>query len=125
MKKIFKIARLELSILFYSPIAWLLLILFIIQAGMAFFTRFDSFDLTRQMGQPLKYITYEMFCNNYYGIFTTIQKNLYLYIPLLTMGLISRERSSGSIKLLFSSPCKGNEYSNRKILCHGCLPLYY
>ena len=30
--------------------------------------------------------------------------NLYLYIPLLTMGLMSRELSSGSIKLLYSSP---------------------
>ncbi len=30
--------------------------------------------------------------------------HLYLYIPLLTMGLMSREYSSGSIKLLYSSP---------------------
>ncbi|HEU4471358.1 MAG TPA: Gldg family protein, partial [Flavisolibacter sp.] len=30
--------------------------------------------------------------------------NLYLYLPLLTMGLMSRETSSGSIKLLLSSP---------------------
>ena len=36
--------------------------------------------------------------------YMTIQSTLYLYIPLLTMGLMSREYSSGSIKLLFSSP---------------------
>jgi len=40
------------------------------------------------------------------GIFTTIMQNLYLFIPLLTMGLISRETSSGTIKLLYSSPIK-------------------
>ena len=33
-----------------------------------------------------------------------MQEYLYLYIPLLTMGLLSRERSTGSIKLLYSSP---------------------
>ena len=31
-------------------------------------------------------------------------EHLYFYIPLLTMGLMSREFSSGSIKLLYSSP---------------------
>ena len=30
--------------------------------------------------------------------------SLHFYIPLLTMGLISRELSTGSIKLLYSSP---------------------
>src|SRR6185437_4184988 len=36
----------------------------------------------------------------------TVQKSLYLYVPLLTMGLMSRELSSGSIKLLLSSPIR-------------------
>lgn len=31
-------------------------------------------------------------------------KSLYLYIPLITMGLMSRELSSGPIKFLYSSP---------------------
>ena len=38
------------------------------------------------------------------GMFTAMQQYLYLYIPLLTMGLMSRELNSGSIKLLYSSP---------------------
>ena len=33
-----------------------------------------------------------------------VQGYLYLYIPLLTMGLMSRELGSGSIKLLYASP---------------------
>lgn len=41
-----------------------------------------------------------------YGLFTSVQKTLFLYIPLLTMGLMSREIASGSIKLLLSSPVK-------------------
>lgn len=38
------------------------------------------------------------------GFFSIIQLYLFLYIPLLTMGVFSREKSSGSIKLLYSSP---------------------
>ena len=38
------------------------------------------------------------------GLFTQMLSSLYLYIPLLTMGLMSREYSSGSIKLLYNSP---------------------
>ena len=36
MRAIYKIARLELSNLFYSPVAWLLLILFVFVTGMGF-----------------------------------------------------------------------------------------
>lgn len=43
------------------------------------------------------------------GLFSTVMGNLYLYLPLLTMGLISRETSSGTIKLLYSSPIRVRE----------------
>ena len=36
MKTIFKIAKTELRDLFYSPIAWLILIIFTFQTGMLF-----------------------------------------------------------------------------------------
>ncbi len=103
MKKIYRIAKLELSVLFYSPIAWIVLIIFILQIGITFIARLDGFDVSQQMGNQLRYITFEVFSGSY-GIFPEVQKNLYLYIPLLTMGLMSRELSSGSVKLLFSSP---------------------
>lgn len=105
MKKIYRIARLELSILFFSPIAWLVLIIFIFQTAIIFINKLDGFEVSSQMGYRLRYITFEIFSGNY-GVFTEVQKNLYLYIPLLTMGLMSRETSSGSIKLLLSSPVK-------------------
>lgn len=40
----------------------------------------------------------------YTGLLVSMVNNLYLYIPLITMGLMSRELSSGSIKFLYSSP---------------------
>ncbi|WP_299702710.1 Gldg family protein [uncultured Pontibacter sp.] len=103
MKKILRIARLELSILFYSPIAWLVLIIFIIQCGVTFIDLIEARETSQQLGNPLKSLTIDVFGGGT-GFFSSVQHKLYLYIPLLTMGLMSRELSSGSIKLLFSSP---------------------
>lgn len=103
MKKIVRIARLELSIMFYSPIAWLVLIIFIIQTGLTFTDLLYSQETNQQLGRPLQVLTKVLFAGEH-GILAAAQKNLYLYIPLLTMGLMSRETNSGSIKLLLSSP---------------------
>lgn len=103
MKKILKIARLELNILFYSPIAWLILIIFIIQCGVTFTDMLYAKETNQQMGTVLESVTRDLF-GGIDGFFAAVQKKLYLYIPLLTMGLMSREISSGSIKLLLSSP---------------------
>jgi ABC-2 type transport system permease protein len=43
------------------------------------------------------------------GFVVNIFNNLYLFIPLLTMGLINREFNSGTVKLLYSSPVKLNQ----------------
>ncbi|WP_162426105.1 Gldg family protein [Pontibacter pudoricolor] len=103
MKKIIRIARLELSILFYSPIAWIILIIFLIQCGVTFIGLIETREASQQLGNPLKSLTQDVF-GGAQGFFAAVQNKLYLYIPLLTMGLMSRELSSGSIKLLYSSP---------------------
>lgn len=45
------------------------------------------------------------------GAISSMQEHLFLYIPLLTMGLMSQEYNRGSIKLLYSSPV-----TNRQII---------
>lgn len=108
MKKIFKIARLELNILFYSPIAWLLLIIFGVQAGLTFTDILYSQETNQQLERPIRVLSKILFAGDK-GLFKSVQDTLYLYIPLLTMGLLARETSSGSIKLLLSSPVRINE----------------
>ncbi|RVU00698.1 hypothetical protein EOD41_11930 [Mucilaginibacter limnophilus] len=108
MTKILKIARLELSILFYSPVAWLVLAIFMVQAGTGFFGMLSSFQELFMMGEKADNLTRMLF-PGINGLFDKVLQTLYLYIPLLTMGLISRELSSGSIKLLLSSPVKITE----------------
>ncbi|HJY23412.1 MAG TPA: ABC transporter permease subunit, partial [Hanamia sp.] len=115
MKKIFKIARLELNILFYSPIAWLLVIIFGVQAGLTFTEILYAQETSQQLERPLQVLSKVLFAGDN-GLFKAVQDTLYLYIPLLTMGLLSRETSSGSIKLLLSSPVKISEIVFGKFL---------
>ncbi|MDB5158061.1 MAG: transporter permease [Mucilaginibacter sp.] len=105
MRKILKIARLELSILFYSPVAWLVLAIFMVQCGISFLENLQNTRTTLSLGYQTMPITGTLF-GGYSGLFTVMQGNIYLYLPILTMGLMSRETSSGSIKLLLSSPVK-------------------
>ncbi len=109
MNMIFKIAKTELRNLFYSPIAWFLMVVFLIQCAMAYMTILDYTTDSQELGgSGLRYLTNltETFFTGSFGLFRSVMQNLYLYIPLLTMGLISREINSGTIKLLYSSPVK-------------------
>lgn len=116
MKMIFKVAKTELRNLFYSPVAWFLTIAFMVQCAV-FYTyllypyakwqeifaknnpKFKDFNVSLTLGMFL----------DPNGIFVNVLQNLYLFVPLLTMGLISREINNGTIKLLYSSPVKLRE----------------
>lgn len=111
---IFKVAKTELKNLVYSPIAWFLMIVFLIQCALVYLKLLDRFTGMQEAGgRMLDYmapLTYNIFINPLQGgLFNSVMQNLYLYIPLLTMGLISREISGGTIKLLYSSPIKVSE----------------
>ncbi|WP_270581914.1 Gldg family protein [Butyricimonas virosa] len=108
MNMIFKIAKTELQTLFYSPVAWLILIVFTFQASILFTGTFGMSVRSQALEYEVGNLTLFTFGGDY-GLFTHIQQYLYLYIPLLTMGLMSRELSSGSIKLLYSSPVTNKE----------------
>jgi ABC-2 type transport system permease protein len=103
MKTIYRIAKTELNTMFYSPVAWVVLVIFSIQSSWKFFDTLERFEKSQKMGQNMDNMTQVLF-SGFSGLFTEMQNYLYLYVPLLTMGLISREINSGSIKLLLSSP---------------------
>ncbi len=104
MRQIYSIAKAELSILFYSPIAWLIIVIFSFQSYSAFAGMIENMVGRQELqGGFLRNVTMMLFTDRQ-AIYSSIQQNLYLYVPLLTMGLMSREMSSGSIKLLYSSP---------------------
>lgn len=110
MNMIYKIARAEIRNLFYSPIAWLIILVFYIVCSFQFVSplvdgaRIQEANLE---SNPL----WEGFPSALsVGIFIDsikkILENFYLFIPLLTMGVINREVNNGTIKLLYSSPIR-------------------
>ena len=102
MKLIYRIAKAELQMLFYSPVAWFLLVIFAVQTGMFFTAQYEWFMKGNELGNGNTFmVSMRLFPQGIWGI---VQNYLYYYIPLLTMGLISKELSSGSIRLLYSSP---------------------
>ncbi len=116
MKMIFKIAKTELQTLFYSPIAWLTLIVFTIQTSITFTNIYGGAVTSQALGHSLYDLTFSIFSLRNRGFFPQILQHLYLYIPLLTMGLMSRELSSGSIKQLYSSPVTNSQIILGKFL---------
>ena len=109
---VFKIAKAELRTLFYSPVAWFLTIAFLVQC--AYFYTTNMYMLARTQDAAIENMpTFKdwgsfpltaLFFSANGDIFSNVLYNLYLFVPLLTMGLIGREISNGTIKLLFSSP---------------------
>jgi ABC-2 type transport system permease protein len=112
MKLTFKIAITELRTLIYSPIAWLLTIAFFMQCAQLYTSALNASAITQETGgiglTYMSRLTSHIFTSQS-GVFTSVIQTLYLYIPLLTMGLISREVSGGTISLLYSSPIKIRE----------------
>lgn len=111
MRIVFKIAKNELRYLFYSPVAWFVLIVFFVEC--AVFYANPVYDIANYQDVLLKNspgfkgfsdppLTIKVFIEQ--GLFQNIISNLYLFIPVFTMGLINRETNSGSIRLLYSSP---------------------
>ncbi|SEM26028.1 ABC-2 type transport system permease protein [bacterium A37T11] len=108
MRTIIRIAKLELSTLFYSPIAWFILVIFLYQCGMEYSSILENAVMSQELKSGFNtatFLTARLFGPSF-GFYPRIIGKLYLYIPLLTMGLMSRETSSGTINLLYSSPIK-------------------
>lgn len=108
MKIIYKIARAEFRTLFFSPVAWIVLVVFFVITGIQFlhplmdFARVQELQIANNPGWmgfegPL---TFNLFNNS----ISKMLEYLYLFIPLITMGTINREVNAGTMKLLSSSP---------------------
>lgn len=113
MKRVFYIARNELSNLFFSPIAWLLMIIFLVLTASDYLAVLEGAAGNYERGGPflmfVKNLTDAIIISSPQAYFTKIIANLYIFFPLVTMGLISREINNGTIRLLYSSPIRISE----------------
>ncbi|MBO9632983.1 MAG: Gldg family protein [Chitinophagaceae bacterium] len=113
MRVITKIAKNELRNLFYSPIAWFLFVVLMVLCAFyyvnAIYIMAKSAEITAKYRAHIELwatesMTWNIFCDPHGGFFVRLMQHLYLFVPLLTMGVINREFNNGSIKLLYSSP---------------------
>lgn len=99
MKRSLTIARRELSSYFYSPIAYVALGSFLLACGILFWRDF-------QPGMPASMRT----------IFEWMVWVLILIVPLLSMGSLAQEWSSGTIETLMTAPVGETDVSVGKFL---------
>lgn len=116
MATILRVAKTELRTLFYSPIAWFLIIIFLIQCSIAYTSVVENLAREQDAGNLMRMSMTDFIFLGRNGMYGSVMQSIYLYMPLLTMGLISRETASGTIKLLHSSPIKVREIVLGKFL---------
>lgn len=102
---VLSISRFELLKLFSTPVAWILLAIFSAQCAWGFSAAFEEAlraQVLRDPNGPLLDIS--LFTSRFTGILSRINQFAFLYTPLITMGIVSRELETGHISLTLSSP---------------------
>jgi len=128
MKRTLHIAKNELNSMFFSPVAWLMMVLFLILTSVDYLRVTSDFVGYFERGgyylMLTKDLTDGLLSHPLFGyFFHDVIPNLYIFFPLITMGLISKEISSGTIKLLYSSPIRISEMVFGKFLAMVCFTL--
>jgi len=109
------ILKRELRSYFYSPVAYVVLTIFLLLGGYFFFAMLSAFSLYSQAaaGNPGTMINItEMVVRPLFGNLTFI---LLLIMPILTMRLFSEEKKSGTFELIATYPLKDWELVLGKI----------
>ena len=106
--RIWPIVKKEMRIYFTSPVAWVIITIFLVIAGYFFYNIFAFYTLASmqsamnpQMGRDLN-VTDSVLR----PLFSNVSVILLLLMPLITMRLFAEERRSGTIELLLTYPVR-------------------
>jgi ABC-2 type transport system permease protein len=117
MKAIFTILKRELKSYFASPIAYIILVVFLVLSGIFFFFYLESF-IKSQFDPRFQLFREKLNLNEFVirPYFGTISVVLLFMIPLITMRLIAEERKNFTAELLFTSPVRVSQIVLGKFL---------
>lgn len=122
--RIWPIFKKEMRLYFTSPVAWVVLTIFLFIAGYFFSSIFNFFSqasiqsaMNPQMGRDLNVTDSVM-----RPLFSNISVILLLLMPLVTMRLFAEERRAGTIELLLTYPVRDGAVLAGKYL--AALALY-
>lgn len=96
MRKFLTLLGREVRSYFYSPIAYIVLLFFLLLSGVDFY-----FQLSFMNGRPVPYAVQEAFFNSVFFWFAFV-----LIFPLITMRLFSEEFKLGTIEPLMTAPVR-------------------
>ena len=96
MRKFFTLLARELCSYFYSPIAYIVLVFFLLVSGVDFY-----FQIGYMNQRPMQYSVQEAFFNSIFFWFAFV-----LIFPLITMRLFSEEFKLGTIEPLMTAPVR-------------------
>ena len=106
MQNILAIWQREMRSYFVSPVAYVVLTVFLFLSGLFFFgnlTEVVQYTMTQaQMGQGVQPIDVPAYVIQ--SLFRTMSVILLFLVPMLTMGLFSEEKRRGTIELLLTTP---------------------
>lgn len=98
MKSLWPIFKRELFSFFVTPLAWVLILAFVVVQGMHFYLLIDHFASMDEVSSdqtPLQ---------AFFGDTVILYLILFLLLPPITMRLFSEERRSGTIETLMTAP---------------------
>ena len=75
---VYQIARTELRVIFYSPVAWLILVVFAVQCGFSFCDVIWPAIKSQSLGYEVQALTGSVFTSGK-GIFPVMLEHLFLY----------------------------------------------
>src|SRR6188508_3293729 len=96
MRKFYTLLSREVRSYFYSPIAYIVLVFFLLLSGVDFY-----FQLTFMNGRPVSYAVQEAFFNSVFFWFAFV-----MIFPLITMRLFAEEFKLGTIEPLMTAPVR-------------------
>lgn len=117
MNAIFTILKREFKSYFASPIAYIILVVFLVLSGIFFFFYLESF-IKSQFDPRFQLFREKLNLNEFVirPYFGTISVVLLFMIPLITMRLIAEERKNFTAELLFTSPVRVSQIVLGKFL---------
>ena len=106
--KIWPIFKKEMRLYFTSPVAWVIITMFLFIAGYFFYSIFAFYTLASMQSAMNPQMARELNVTDSVlrPLFSNVSVILLLLMPLLTMRLFAEERRSGTIELLLTYPVR-------------------
>lgn len=106
--KVWPVYKKEMRLYFTSPIAWVILTIFLFIAGYFFYAIFAFYTLASMQAamNPVMARDLNVTESVLRPLFSNVSVILLLLMPLVTMRLFAEERRSGTIELLLTYPVR-------------------